>query len=462
MTTMSRSRSATTAHDSRRRKAIKGAWLGFYVDAFDIYLPVLALAPAMVYFTQGLSPTASGLIAAFTFAATLIGRPLGALVLGHFSDTIGRQRIAVISAWGFGICTLLIGLLPGIEQIGPWAIILLILLRAIDGFFLGGEYTAATPLAIEHSRKQDRGRVGGLIGSAFPAAYCTIAALVFVVLQLVPAGAIESPYVQWGWRILFFIGAAMAIAFAIWYSRSVEESEAFQAAQQAEGTNSAPWRELFRGSAGRSFLQVFIMMTGVWLSANMLNAVLPDLLSKRAGLTASQLTAVLVVANLITIGGYIGAGTISQRLGRRTTLIGGGVSVAILAALALASIASGTITGVVPLTVLATVTAVTVGIAFGIVPSYINERFQTGVRSSAYGLGYSLSIIIPAFYAFYQLGLSNIVPSEYTPAALVVIGGALTAIGAALGPETKNVDFHSTTDVASAHGGANADERTSA
>ena len=431
----------TSSAEERSRKAVKGAWVGFYVDAFDIYLPVLALAPAMVFFTQGLSPTQTGLVAALTFAATLVGRPIGAFVLGHFSDTIGRQRIAVISAWGFGVCTLLIGLLPGTEQIGGWAIALLILLRAVDGFFLGGEYTAATPLAIEQTAKNDRGRVGGIIASAFPAAYCTLAALVFVVLQLVPAGGMQSPYTQWGWRILFFVGAGLAMAFAIWYSRTVEESDAFEAAQEAKATNSAPWRELFRGKALRNFLQVFIMMTGAWLSANMLNAVMPGLLTDRAGLSPTQLTGLLVVANLITIGGYIASGALSQRFGRRLTLIVGGVGVAVLAALSLGFIASGTINGIVPLTILSTITALTVGITFGIVPSYINERFQTGVRASAYGLGYSLSIVIPAFYAFYQLGLSSVMPSEYTPAALIVLGGALTAIGAALGPETKNVDF---------------------
>ncbi|HJP80207.1 MAG TPA: MFS transporter [Pseudonocardiaceae bacterium] len=432
--------------DSQRRKAIKGAWLGFYVDAFDIYLPVLALVPAMVYFTKGLSATGSTLVAAFTFAATLVGRPLGAMVLGHFSDTIGRRRIAIFSAWGFGISTLLIAALPGIEQIGGWAIGLLIFLRAVDGFFLGGEYTAATPLALEQSRKHERGRVGGLIGSAFPTAYCTLALIVFIVLKLVPGGAIGAPYTQWGWRILFVVGAVMAMAFAIWYTRSVSESGAFQQAQKAEHTTSAPLRELFRGEALRNFLQVFVMMTGVWLAANMLNAVLPDLLSKRAGLTATQLSGVLIVTNLITIGGYMAAGAVSQRFGRRTTLTVGGISTAVFAAVSLGVIASGSIHSLVALTALSTVTAVTVGIAFGVVPSYINERFHTGVRASAYGLGYSLSIVIPSFYAFYQLGLSTVVPSEYTPAVLVVIGGALTAIGALLGPETKDADFTSQND----------------
>jgi hypothetical protein len=72
---------------------------------------------------------------------------------------------------------------------------------------------------------------------------------------------------------------------------------------------------------------------------------------------------------------------------------------------------------------------------------YINERFQTGVRASGFGLGYSLAIVLPAFYVFYQTGLANFMPFKYTVLVLVVAGAALIFIGAALGPETKDVDF---------------------
>jgi hypothetical protein len=75
------------------------------------------------------------------------------------------------------------------------------------------------------------------------------------------------------------------------------------------------------------------------------------------------------------------------------------------------------------------------------VTTYINERFHTSVRASGFGLGYSLAVILPAFYAYYQAGLANIMPFEYTPLPLLVIGALLIVVGAAWGPETKDVDF---------------------
>jgi MFS family permease len=435
----------------RRRRATQGAWFGFFVDAFDIYLPTIALVPALIYFTDGFDPAAASLVAAGTFAITLVGRPIGAIVLGHFSDTIGRHRIAVFSAYGFAICTVLIALLPGVHQIGGWAVALLLTLRAIDGFFLGGEYTAATPLAIEESEPKGRGRTGGLIGSAFPAAYCLLALLVFVVLQIFPTGTLDSPYVQWGWRAMFIVGAVLALIFAIWYKTQVRESSAFVLAKKQHETTKTPLRVLFTGKSRRNFLQVFLLMTGAWLSANMLNAVLPALLIASAKLSPVTLTLVLVAANAVAVGTYMLSGVLSQRLGRRLMLGLGGVLVAVFAGASFAIVGTGTVTNPFVLFLLTVVAAATVGIAFGIVPSYINERFATGVRASGYGIAYSLSIVIPAFYAFYMLALSDIMPMQYTAAALAAIGGLLQLVGALLGPDTRNVRFPADdTDVVSA------------
>ena len=73
--------------------------------------------------------------------------------------------------------------------------------------------------------------------------------------------------------------------------------------------------------------------------------------------------------------------------------------------------------------------------------AYINERFQTGVRASAYGLAYSLAVILPSFYFVYQTWLSALMPFEYTSLVLLAVGAVLISIGAAWGPETKDVDF---------------------
>jgi hypothetical protein len=92
--------------------------------------------------------------------------------------------------------------------------------------------------------------------------------------------------------------------------------------------------------------------------------------------------------------------------------------------------------------VLVTIITVLVTWVWALATVYINERFRTGVRASGFGIGYSLAVIPPAFYAFYQAGLANFMPFKYTPLPLLVIGALLILIGAVWGPETKDVDFH--------------------
>jgi len=103
-----------TAHDDKAERAIRGAFFGFFVDMFDIYLPVVVLAPAIKYFVSpDLSDGATSLVTGAIFAATLVGRPVGALIFGHFADRIGRKKTTIVSVTGFGILTVAIGCLPG-------------------------------------------------------------------------------------------------------------------------------------------------------------------------------------------------------------------------------------------------------------------------------------------------------------------------------------------------------------
>ena len=168
-------RSSASGSELRARRAVRGAFLAFFVDMFDIYLPIVVLAPAIAYFVSpDMGDVAASIVGASIFAVTLIGRPLGAAIFGHFADTIGRKRTAMISIAGFGIATLLMALLPGYQYWGMVAVSLFIVLRFIDGIFLGGEYTAANPLAMEHSPREKRGFYSAVINSAFPLAYASI------------------------------------------------------------------------------------------------------------------------------------------------------------------------------------------------------------------------------------------------------------------------------------------------
>ena len=416
--------------------------MGFFVDMFDIYLPIVVLAPAIIYFVSPqMNEATTAIVNGSIFAATLLGRPIGAFIFGHLGDTIGRRRTTIIAVSGFGVATLLIAFLPGYAQWGIAAAAVFIVLRFIDGIFLGGQYTAASPLAMEYSPKEKRGFIGALIMTGYPLAYATISLITLILVQLIPAGGLNSPYVQWGWRIPFVIGALMAFALVYYYVTSVAESEVYEAAAESEEGSRSPIIELFKGPNLPSFLQVFVMMSGFWLTLYTAAAMLPGLLTSELKLSPTNLTITLVIAYVILAGAYITAGVISQRIGRRLFLIAASIIMATVG-----TFLYYVLVGTAPqnlFAVIALVTIVTILITWvwALATVYINERFHTGVRASGFGIGYSLAVIPPAFYAYYQSGLANFMPFKYTPLPLLVIGALLILIGAAWGPETKDVDF---------------------
>ncbi|MBV6755885.1 MFS transporter [Rhodococcus opacus] len=420
------------------RKALIGAQGGLFVDMFDVYLPIIVLAPATMYFEpSGVSESTSRILTALVFAATLLGRPLGALIFGHLSDRSGRRRTTIISMVGFGVTTLAIAALPGFHSIGITAVILLVLLRFIDGIFLGGQYTASAPLALEHSPQSKRGLNGSILMTGFPLAYCATALVTFVLLQLIPAAGLDSPYVQWGWRIPFVFGGLMALVLAVWFARNVRESDAWKGASRSK---KSPVLELFRGDNLRGFIQVFILMSGIWLSFNMVGAVLPGVLIK-SGIGSIVVTKILIAAYALLVVAYLGAGILSQRIGRRQFFFLQGTAIAVLAPVLFWVLAAGAVSS--PLAIGAVIIALVIVVVsiFAVVTTYIIERFHTGIRSSGYGLGYTAAVILPAFYAFFQVALGTVMPFEFTPVVLLALGGVLIVLGAALGPETKDVDL---------------------
>jgi MFS family permease len=420
------------------RKAVWGAFVGFFVDMFDVYLPIVVLAPATIYFVSSdLSAPATAIVSGSIFAATLVGRPLGAIIFGHFADAIGRRRTTIISITGFGVCTLLMALLPGYQQWGVAAVIALIILRLVDGAFIGGEYSAANPLAMEYSPKEKRGLYAGIIQSGYPLAFAAISAITAVLLFLLPADGLNSPYVQWGWRIPFFIGAVLAFVMAAYFYFFVDESELFE----ASGGTESPLKTLFSGENLKNFLQVFVLMSGFWLSLNTVSAVLPGLLRSQVGLSNTNVTITLVIAYITVALAFVGAGVLSQRIGRRTLLMWLGGLMAVVGTFLYYLLIGTAPDNLLMVILLTTIITVLVSSNWGLATSYINERFHTSVRASGFGIGYSLAVILPSFYAFYQAGLAAFMPFEYTVLVLLVIGGLLILGGAAWGPETKDVDF---------------------
>jgi MFS family permease len=425
----------------RRKKAILSAYLGFMMDSYAIVVPSIALVPAITYFQVGADANLAALFASITLAATLLGRPVGAFLFGALADRIGRQRIGFITIMGFGVVTLLIASLPGASIVGaPAAMALLVALRFTDGIFLGGEYTAATPLAMEYAPAKRRGLLGGVIQSSSTMGQVIAALLTTIVLAFTVSGDPSSSYSLWGWRIPFIVGGILAIATAVFLRREVDDSDV----QKAAPKTRTPLRDLFTpGPNLRALLQVFVIMTGVFFLTNLFGGVLtPAILIRNPDvISAAEFGYVNIIVSLIGVIGYIGSGYLSDRVGRKRALAVGAVFCGIGGPIALFAVGSGTLTSVWAIGAAFLLALLGIGSILGIVPSYFNERFPTAVRSSGWGIGYSTAVIIPSFTAFYIGGLDSFLPTGTGGATLWVFGCILVLIGMTLGPETRGVDL---------------------
>lgn len=429
--------------DVKRKSAIKGAFFSEYIDMFDIYLPVVALSPVLFYFQPpNLSAGAETILASLVFITTLLGRPLGALLFGIMADSIGRRKASIYSVSGFGVVTLLIACLPGYQTLGIGAYVLLVLLRFIDGIFLGGGYTGAMPLAIEYSKKQQRGFVGGLIISGFPAAYVSINLFTMLVFFLFPLNGANSPYAQWGWRVPFVIGGLLAGLLALYYIFKVKESEIWQSEVGGEKREKLALTDLLRGKSGRNLLQVLLMMSGFWLTQNIITIYLPTgLLVHTLHLSGLEMTSTLLLTYCVLFFSYIGSGMLGQKFGRRRFFLVAGPLIVVLGSALLYVLTSVPGLSLGTIMLLVGVLAVLVTSPWGVIVTYINERFVTDVRATGFGMGFSLSVIIPSFYAFYMDWLSALMPLALTSVVLLALGGIIGTLGAYMGPETKDVDF---------------------
>jgi MFS family permease len=431
--------SADSAVHDEGRRALWAAFIGFFVDMFDMYLPIVVLGPAMSYFQPAtLSPVLKSTWFYIVFALSLVGRPVGATIFGHYGDKLGRRKATIISMGGFAVVTLLIGLLPGYESWGLGSIAALTLLRFVDGIFLGGEYTGANPLAMEHAPKEKRGEWAAFIHLGFPLSVAAMALITSGLLRVLPAGTPQSPYMRWGWRIPFFLGALLAGGVFFYYVTKVRESSVWA---QGEKTES-PLKELFSGDNFRCLAQVFLVASGAWFTLNAVTSMLPGVLLTVLHVNSVVVTIAQLVANLVLAICFVPVGRLGQRIGRRTVLASmgvAGITVGPILYYVLVRCGYRTAWQVMLLVTLINLCATP---AWAIVTSYINERFPTVVRASGYGIGYSAAAIIPAFSSFYMLGLNALgMPYAYTEIVLLAVGGLLLLLGALSGPETRHVDL---------------------
>lgn len=424
------------------KAALRAGVVGNWIDNIHVFLPLTALAPAMLVLA---GPAAAASTGALIVIAMLLGRPIGGVVFGRIADRLGRTRTTRIAIAGTALCALAIAATPTHEILGAGTIGLILALRFLCGIFVAGEYSAAIPLAMEWSAPRRRGLMSGLILSMAPWAQASIAFSVAGLLALIGPEA----YAAWGWRLLFVLGALLSVGMLVYYSRQVADAPVFhrsrQRAAEAEPVGQAKpagrpgLRQLLAGRWARAFWQVFVLMTGLWLLTNTTVLLLTDRLATDSPLDPTAVPVVMGIASVAQAVVMALAGHLSTRVGRRRVFVLWGVAAGVAGPLVwwLAVHSPTLATAAACAAVLQVITVS----AYGPVSAYLSERFPTEVRSTGYGSGYSLSLIIPALYPFYLPALEAVLGRHGSVMALVALGGVLLVLGAALGPKLAPRDL---------------------
>jgi len=212
-----------TSDAERSRKAAIGSFVGAIVDWYDFLL--YGITAALVFNTEffpSISPTAGTLAAFATFGVGFLFRPLGGIVFGHYGDIYGRKLMLVITVMLMGVSTAMIGLLPTYASIGWHAPLGLVILRAIQGFAVGGEWGGAALMAVESAPKGKK----AFYSSGVQVGYGVGLVLATGIVSLLSHNLSNEAFLSWGWRIPFLFSIVL-VAIALWIRSSMEESTEF-------------------------------------------------------------------------------------------------------------------------------------------------------------------------------------------------------------------------------------------
>ena len=389
---------------SDRRAAITAGFLGWTLDAFDFFLVVFALTSIGAEFGK------SDAAIAFSLMLTLAFRPVGAFIFGLMADRYGRRLPLIIDLIFFSVIEVLTGLAPNYATF--------LVLRALYGIGMGGEWGVGASLAMEKAPSGKRGVLSGLLQEGYAVGYLLAAVCYFFIFP------------RWGWRPMFFIGGLPAL-LAIYVRLKVKESEVW------ERTKHANWSELGKGivSHWKLFLYLTLLMAMMNFVSHGTQDLYPTFLERDWGFTPHQRAALTAFSMVGAIVGGVLFGLYSDRIGRRKAIV-----IALLLAMA-----------VIPLWAFAPSLAVLIGGAFamqfmvqgawGVIPAHITELSPDSVRGFLPGFAYQCGALIAGTAAYLQARLAE--HTSYAAAmavtvAVVCVGGAIVS---ARGPEKRGVVF---------------------
>src|SRR3954469_12641790 len=223
------------------KKAALASFVGSALEYYDffIYGAAAGLVFPEVFFPES-DPSTATLLSLATFGVAYVARPIGAVVIGHFGDKVGRKKMLILTLLMMGLSTFLIGALPSYDAIGVAAPIMLVLLRILQGLSAAGEQSGANSMTLEHAPEGRRGFFTSFTLEGTQAGLI-LANVVFIPVALLP----EEQLLTWGWRIPFFL-SAVVVAVGYWVRRSLPETPEFEKVEQAHAVAKLPVAVLLR------------------------------------------------------------------------------------------------------------------------------------------------------------------------------------------------------------------------
>jgi MFS family permease len=422
-----------TEYKKQPKKAAASGWVGSALEYYDffIYAQAAALVFPLIFFPSD-NPQV-GIVASFaTFGVGYVARPIGAFVLGHWGDTHGRKNVLVLCMLLMGVSTFLVALLPTYSVIGIWAPILLVALRLIQGFAVGGEISGASAMILEHAPFGRRGYFGSFTLQGVQAGQ-VIAAAVFL-----PLSAAMSPeaFQSWGWRIPFLLSALVVVAGYI-IRRRVDETPAFQEEASHGEVPAAPIVMAVREN-GTDMLRVICMalMNAVPTAVTVFGATYATNPGYGVGLTSTNYLWISVVGNIVAVILIPFVGNLTDRIGRKPVLIFGCIAPGLLGFPYLYFVSEANL----PMAFLFAI--LMWGVVYqgynAVFPSFYQELFPTKTRVTAFAVSQNIGTLLTAFLPAIYAALVGPTPSacvvdkKFVPDTILPTGATCRATADAI------------------------------
>jgi len=302
------------------RTVVAASATGTAFEWYDFFVfGALATVIARHFFADA-GETVAYILALLTFGLGFVVRPLGALVFGWFGDRTGRKTTFLVTITLMGVATVAIGLLPDYDQIGIAAPILLLVMRMLQGFALGGEYGGAVVYVAEHAPAKKRGLMTGWIQTT--AALGLIGALSVILITRAVVGA--EAFDEWGWRIPFLL-SALLLGVSLWIRLKLNESPAYRRMEAEGGERRAPFKEAFGTWRNGRFVLIalfgiMIAQGAVWYCGYFYARFFMERVLR---VDTNTIDLVMLAVTAVSAFLYVFFGWISDRIGRKPVMLFG-------------------------------------------------------------------------------------------------------------------------------------------